>query len=120
MFTHDYNYFTDNNMNDLEKYEAVEKCIDEHIRPYLMSDGGNIELDLVKGNEVVISFQGACGSCPSSASGTLRGIERSLRQQVHPDINVVPTNAYEAPRFGQAHPFGGLTYEQQIEQRRNR
>ncbi len=106
-------------MNDIEKYEAVEKVIDEHIRPYLMSDGGDIELDLVKGNEVVISFQGACGSCPSSASGTLRGIERSLRQQVDPDINVVPTNAYEAPRFGQEHPFGGLTYEQQIEMRRS-
>ena len=107
-------------MNDIEKYEAVEKVIDEHIRPYLMSDGGNVDLELVKGDEVVISFVGACGSCPSSAGGTLRGIERSLRQQVHPDIIVVPTNAYEAPRFGQEHPFGGLTYEQQVEQRRNR
>ena len=47
-------------MNDIEKYEAVEKCIDETIRPYLVSDGGNIELDLVEGNRVVISFQGAC------------------------------------------------------------
>ena len=72
-------------MNDIEKYEAIEKVIDESIRPYLQGDGGDIELDLVKGNEVVISFQGACGSCPSSASGTLRGIERSLRQQVDPD-----------------------------------
>ena len=106
-------------MNDIEKYEAVEKVIDETIRPYLVSDGGDIELDLVRGNKVVISFQGACGSCPSSASGTLRGIERTLRQQVAPDIEVEPTNAYEAPRFGQEHPFGGLTYEQQIEARKN-
>ena len=106
-------------MNDIEKYEAIEKVIDESIRPYLQGDGGDIELDLVRGNEVVISFQGACGRCPSSASGTLRGIERSLRQQVDPDITVVPTNAYEAPRFGQEHPFGGLTYEQQIEMRKN-
>ena len=105
-------------MNDIEKYEAVEKCIDETIRPYLVSDGGNIELDLVEGNRVVISFQGACGSCPSSAGGTLRGIERALRQQVDPEIEVVPTNAYDVPRFGGEHPFGGLTYEQQIELRR--
>ena len=34
-------------MNDIEKYEAVEKVIDEHIRPYLMSDGGNVDLELV-------------------------------------------------------------------------
>ena len=76
-------------MNDIEKYEAIEKVIDETIRPYLVSDGGDIELDLVKGDEVVISFKGACGSCPSSAGGTLRGIERALRQSVHPDcLNV--------------------------------
>ena len=43
-------------MNDAEKYEAIEKVIEASIRPYLMSDGGNIELDLVKGDEVVISF----------------------------------------------------------------
>ena len=105
-------------MNDVEKYEAIEKVMEETIRPYLVADGGNVDVDLVRGNEVVISFEGACGSCPSSAGGTLRGIERALRQQVDPEINVVPTNAYKAPRFGGEHPFGGLTYEQQVEQRR--
>ena len=106
-------------MNDIEKYEAVEKVIDETIRPYLVNDGGNIELDLVKGNEVVISFQGACGSCPSSAGGTLRGIERALRQAVDPDIVVIPTNAYQPPAGGM-HPFGGMTYEQEIEARKQK
>ena len=106
-------------MNDIEKYEAVEKVIDETIRPYLINDGGNIELDLVKGNEVVISFQGACGSCPSSAGGTLRGIERALRQSVDPDIVVIPTNAYQPPAGGM-HPFGGMTYEQEIEARKQK
>ena len=106
-------------MNDIEKYEAVEKVIDETIRPYLINDGGNIELDLVKGNEVVISFQGACGSCPSSAGGTLRGIERALRQAVDPDIVVIPTNAYQPPAGG-IHPFGGMTYEQEIDARKQK
>ena len=101
-------------MNDIEKYEKCLEVIDETIRPYLVNDGGNIELDLVKGDEVVISFQGACGSCPSSAGGTLRGIERALRQAVHPDIVVIPTNAYQPPASGGVHPFGGLTYEQEI------
>ena len=49
-------------MNDVEKYEAIEALFDKHLRPALMSDGGNIELDLVKGDEVIISYQGACGS----------------------------------------------------------
>ena len=51
-------------MNDVEKYEKIEALFDKHLRPALMSDGGNIDLDLVKGNEVIVSFQGACGSCP--------------------------------------------------------
>ena len=105
-------------MNDIEKYQAIEEIFDKQLRPYLQGDGGDVELVLVEGDKVVITYKGACGSCPSSAGGTLRGIERSLRQQVDPNIVVVPTNAYEAPRFGQEHPFGGLTYEQQIEARR--
>ena len=71
-------------------------------------------MDLVKGDEVVISFKGACGSCPSSAGGTLRGIERALRQSVHPDIQVIPTNAYRPP-VGGIHPFGGMTYDEQVQ-----
>ena len=109
-------------MNDVETYEAIEALFDEAIRPALMSDGGNLELDLVKGNEVVISFQGACGSCPSSAGATLAGIERLLRQHIDKNIVVIPTNAYGMKevdeemngRFGIEHPFGGKTYEQQV------
>ena len=112
-------------MNDVEKYEAIEELFDESIRPALMSDGGNLELDLVKGDEVVISFQGACGSCPSSAGATLAGIERLLRQHIDKNIVVIPTNAYGMKevseemngRFGIEHPFGGQTYEEQIAER---
>jgi len=101
-------------MSDVQMYEAVEKCMDEVIRPFLMADGGNAEIDLVKGKEVVISFQGACGACPSSAGGTLRGIERALRQQVDPEIIVIATNSYQAPT-NQRHPFGGMTYDEQVQ-----
>jgi Fe-S cluster biogenesis protein NfuA len=109
-------------MNDIQKYEAIEELFDKSIRPALMADGGNLELDLVKGNEVVISFQGACGSCPSSAGGTLRGIERALRQNIDKDIVVIPTNAYGMnnemnSRFGVKHPFGGKTYEEEMAER---
>ena len=112
-------------MNDVEKYEAIEELFEKSIRPALAADGGDLELDLVKGNEVVISFQGACGSCPSSAGGTLRGIERAIQQNVFPEAVVIPTNAYGmkevddemASRFGTQHPFGGKTYEEQIAER---
>ena len=112
-------------MTDLEKYELIDKFLDEHIRPALIGDGGDIELDLVKGNEVIISFQGACGSCPSSSGATLAGIERALRQHIDKEIEVIPTNAFGMQkveselnnRFGTVHPFGGKTYEEQIAER---
>ena len=112
-------------MNDVEKYEKIEELFEKSIRPALQGDGGDLELDLVKGNEVVISFQGACGSCPSSAGGTLAGIERALRSHIDKDIVVIPTNAYGmqevdnemASRFGTQHPFGGKTYAEQVEER---
>ena len=112
-------------MNDVEKYEAIEALFEKAIRPALISDGGNIELDLVKGNEVIISFQGACGTCPSSAGGTLRGIERAIQQNVFKEAVVIPTNAYGmkevddemASRFGTEHPFGGKTYAEQVAER---
>ena len=114
-------------MNDVEKYEAIEALFDKHLRPALMSDGGNIELDLVKGNDVIVSFQGACGSCPSSAGATLAGIEKAIRTHVFPTAIVTPTNAYGSnmqeveeevnSRFGTTHPFGGETYAEQIAKR---
>jgi Fe-S cluster biogenesis protein NfuA len=81
-------------MDDAEKYEAIEKLLDDMIRPILVADGGNLELDMVKGNEVFVSFQGACGSCPSSAGGTLAGIQRAINQYVDKDLVVVPTKGY--------------------------
>jgi len=113
------------NLSDVEKYEAIEALFEKHLRPALMSDGGNIELDLVKGNEVIVSFQGACGSCPSSAGATLQGIERAIQQHVFKDAVVLPTNAYGMKevdaemnsRFGTTHPFGGETYAEQVAKR---
>ncbi|MEB3148760.1 MAG: NifU family protein, partial [Sphaerospermopsis sp.] len=43
--------------------ENVETVLDE-MRPYLMSDGGNVELVELDGPVVKLRLQGACGSCP--------------------------------------------------------
>jgi Fe-S cluster biogenesis protein NfuA len=64
--------------------ENVESVLDE-LRPYLMSDGGNVELVEVDGPIVRLRLQGACGSCPSSTMTLRMGIERRLRELI-PDI----------------------------------
>jgi Fe-S cluster biogenesis protein NfuA len=42
----------------------------------------------LEGDRLVVHYQGACGTCPSSISGTLRGIENLLRT-IEPEIEVV-------------------------------
>ncbi len=64
--------------------ENVEKVLDE-LRPYLISDGGNVELVDIDGPVVKLRLQGACGSCPSSTMTLRMGIERRLREFI-PEI----------------------------------
>ncbi len=67
--------------------ENVEKVLDE-LRPYLMADGGNVELVELDGPVVRLRLQGACGSCPSSTMTLRMGIERRLREFI-PEITEV-------------------------------
>jgi Fe-S cluster biogenesis protein NfuA len=64
--------------------DNVETVLDE-LRPYLMADGGNVELAEIEGPIVKLRLQGACGSCPSSAMTLKMGIERRLREKI-PEI----------------------------------
>ena len=61
--------------------ENVEQVLDE-MRPYLMADGGNVELVEIDGPIVRLRLQGACGSCPSSTMTLKMGIERRLREKI--------------------------------------
>lgn len=67
--------------------ENVETVLDE-LRPYLISDGGNVELVELDGPIVRLRLQGACGTCPSSTMTLKMGIERRLREYI-PEISEV-------------------------------
>ncbi len=73
---------------DQLRLEKINVLLDEEVRPYLQSDGGDLHILGLEGNILRIHYQGACGTCPSSISGTLRGIENMLKT-VEPDIQVV-------------------------------
>lgn len=71
-----------------ERFTRISDLLDEQVRPYLQGDGGDLYVVGLKGNRLEVHYQGACGSCPSSLSGTLAGIE-SLVRSIEPDIEVV-------------------------------
>ena len=65
----------------------VERTLDE-LRPYLMADGGNVEVVEIDGPIVKVRLQGACGSCTSSTMTLKMGIERKLREAI-PEVDEV-------------------------------
>jgi len=73
---------------DQGRLDKINEILDEQVRPYLQGDGGDLYVLGLQGNTLTVHYQGACGSCPSSLSGTLAGIEGLVRQ-FEPDIEVV-------------------------------
>jgi Fe-S cluster biogenesis protein NfuA len=67
----------------------INEILDEKVRPALMGDGGYLEILGLKDHTLSIRYQGACGSCPSSLTGTLMAIEGMLKQEVDPELEVV-------------------------------
>ena len=67
----------------------INEILDEKVRPALMGDGGYLEIIGLTDHTLSIRYQGACGSCPSSLTGTLMAIESMLKQEVDPELEVI-------------------------------
>ena len=74
--------------DDQQRLYMINGLLDEQIRPYLQGDGGDLHVLGLEGNRLTVHYQGACGSCPSSMSGTLVSIEQLLKT-IEPDLEVV-------------------------------
>ena len=79
----------------VQKVKAIDKIIDENIRPMLIMDGGNMEIIDIKETsdnyiDVYIRYLGACNGCASGYSGTLFAIESMLQEKLAENIRVLP------------------------------
>jgi Fe-S cluster biogenesis protein NfuA len=72
-----------------ELIRKVRTVLDENILPALAMDGGGLEVVGRHEKQVMIRYQGACGTCPSSLTGTLAAIEGILQKEVDPDLTVI-------------------------------
>lgn len=75
--------------SDDPKLAQINELLDDRIRPYLAGDGGWLEIVELDADTLKIRYEGACGSCPSSLTGTLMAIENMIREEIDPDISVV-------------------------------
>jgi Fe-S cluster biogenesis protein NfuA len=74
---------TDNSIKD-----RVLKALDR-VRPYLQSDGGDIEfVDMTDDMTVKVKLKGACHGCPFSMQTLKAGVEQAIMKEV-PEIKRV-------------------------------
>jgi Fe-S cluster biogenesis protein NfuA len=68
--------------------ERVIKALDR-VRPYLQSDGGDIDLlDVTDDMTVKVKLTGACHGCPFSMQTLKAGVEQAIMKEV-PEIRRV-------------------------------
>ena len=77
-------------MENIKK--RIETALDK-IRPYLIADGGNIELVEVTEDMVVkVQLTGACNGCPFSMQTMKAGVEMAVKNEVPEVKGVVDIN----------------------------
>ena len=77
-------------MTSQEIHSNVEKALDE-IRPFLMSDGGNIKLLSLEDTIVKVQLEGACTGCSVNQMTLKNGVEATIKKyapQIEEVINV--------------------------------
>ena len=73
-----------------ETLNSVEKALDE-IRPFLMSDGGNIKLLSIEDNIVNVQLEGACTGCSVNQMTLKNGVEATIKKyapQIREVVNI--------------------------------
>lgn len=71
----------------MEKEEIIIDIID-HLRPFLISEGGNIEFIKYENNIVYIKMSGACANCNFLDLTIKEGIEAAIKSEV-PEVKEV-------------------------------
>jgi Fe-S cluster biogenesis protein NfuA len=74
--------------NNKDMLDKINKIIDQ-LRPFLQSDGGDMEvIEITDDNVVKVKLIGACGDCPFSAQTLKAGVEQALKKEI-PEIKEV-------------------------------
>lgn len=75
-------------MTKMELQNNVEKALEE-IRPYLLTDGGDIALIGIENNEVKVQFQGACINCRVNQMTLKNGVEATIKKYAPQILKVI-------------------------------
>ena len=71
-----------------ETLDNVEKALEE-IRPFLMSDGGNIKLLSIEDEIVKVQLEGACIGCSVNQMTLKNGVEATIKKYAPQIVAVI-------------------------------
>ncbi|MGG7048418.1 MULTISPECIES: NifU family protein [unclassified Campylobacter] len=74
--------------SDKELLKPVQITLNK-VRPMLQNDGGDMELLGIKNGKIYVRLVGHCHGCTASGTTLKYGIERQLRIDIHPELEVV-------------------------------
>jgi NifU-like protein len=69
--------------------KKVEEAIDEHVRPMLQKDGGDLEIIDIKDRMVYAKLNGACVGCAGAGMTLKLMVEETLKNRVDDRIKVI-------------------------------
>lgn len=79
-------------MDDVQRralFDRIAEALDEHVRPELQGDGGDIELVGVDDDKIVqVRLLGSCGGCSSSVFTVTTAAENAIKAHV-PEVRFV-------------------------------
>ncbi|MDG1037531.1 MAG: NifU family protein [Polaribacter sp.] len=75
-------------MTEQETLHNVEKALNE-IRPFLISDGGNINLLSIEDTTVKVQLVGACNNCSVNQMTLKNGVEATIKKYAPQILEVV-------------------------------
>ena len=74
--------------SDEELYEPVWQSL-KVVMPMLERDGGGMKLLGIKNGVVYVQLIGHCNGCAASGQTLKFGIEKQIRNDIHPELTVV-------------------------------
>jgi Fe-S cluster biogenesis protein NfuA len=76
-------------MENEDFFKLVYNVIEKDIKPFIVADGGRIELESVDNDGVVyVTLGGACAGCMGAAYTLKGGVERILKEKIPSVIEV--------------------------------
>ena len=75
-------------LTNVQRMQKVMNALEEIVRPRLQHDGGDIDLVDIDGKVVTVALRGMCSTCPSSKLTVEGFVQKTLREQVEPDLVV--------------------------------